>query len=73
MSFSYKPLFKLLIDRNMSAETLRSALGFSFSTMSKMKKGEYVSMEVIDKICNYLHCTVQDILEHVPDAEKEAH
>lgn len=71
MPFSYKRLFKLLIDRNMSAESLRSSLGFSFSTMSKMKKGEYVSMEIIDKICNHLNCSVEDILEHIPDTKKE--
>ncbi|AHF07175.1 helix-turn-helix domain-containing protein [Desulfitobacterium metallireducens] len=67
MSFSFKPLFKLLVDRDMTAEDLRKALGFSFSTMAKMKKGEYVSLEVLDKICNYLHCNLSDVLKHVPD------
>lgn len=66
MSFSYKPLWKLLIDRNMSAEDLRSALGFSFSTMAKMKKCENVSMEILDKICNFLNCKLDDIVEHIP-------
>ncbi len=66
MAFSFKPLWKLLIDRNMSAEDLRKALGFSFSTMSKMKKGEYVSLEVIDRICTYLESPITHIIEHIP-------
>lgn len=66
MAFSFKPLWKLLIDKNMSAEDLRKALGFSFSTMSKMKKGEYVSLEVIDRICTYLESPIVNILEHIP-------
>ncbi len=66
MSFSFKPLWKLLIDRNISAEKLRSELGFSFSTMSKMKKGENVSMDILDKICNYLNCKLSEIVEHIP-------
>jgi len=67
MSFSFKPLWKLLVDRDMTAEDLRSALGFSFSTMAKMKKGENVSMEILDKICNFLNCKLSDIVEHIPN------
>ncbi|KUO66152.1 MAG: XRE family transcriptional regulator [Gracilibacter sp. BRH_c7a] len=69
MSFSFKPLWKQLIDKNMSAEDLRKALNFSFSTMSKMKKGENVSLEVLDRICTYLNCQLQDIVEHIPKKE----
>lgn len=64
---SYKPLFKLLIDRNMTREDLRKPLSMSHATIAKMGKNEYVSLEVIDKICNYLNCRIEDVIEHVKD------
>lgn len=67
MSFSYKPLWKLLIDRDMTKVQLRDALGLSPSTLAKLSKNEYVAMEVLDRICNYLGCRIEDIVEHVPD------
>lgn len=67
MSFSYKPLYKLLVDKEISVETMRKALGFSFSTTTKMKKGENVSLDVLDKICNYLHCGLNDVIEHIQE------
>jgi len=62
--FSYKPLFKLLLDRDMNKEDLRTALGLGRNTIAKMGKGEYVSLEVIDKICSYLKVQPNDVIEH---------
>ena len=67
MSFSFNPLWKLLIDRGMTRENLRVALKLSPSTMAKMGKGENVSMDVLNKICNYLHVKLEDIVEHIPE------
>lgn len=64
LPFSYNKLWKLLIDRSMTKSDLRKAIGISSSTMAKMGKGENVSLDVIDKICNLLNCKVEDILEH---------
>ncbi len=64
---SYKPLFKLLIDKNMTREDLRNPLGISSATFAKMSKNEYVSLETIDKICNYLDCDIADVIEHIKD------
>ena len=64
---SYNPLKKLLIDRKMKPEHLRRALNLSFNTMSHISKDEYVEMQTIDKICNYLNCRVEDVMEHVKD------
>lgn len=64
---SYKPLLKILIDRDMTKEDLRAALSFSPNVVAKFNKNDYVSLEVIDKICNYLDCGITDVIEHVKD------
>ena len=67
MPFSYKPLWKLLIDQDMSKKTLMEITGVSKSTIMKMNKGEYVSMEVIERICATLHCDVSDVVSFVEE------
>lgn len=62
MPFSYKPLWKLLIDKDMSKKALMELTGISKSTVDKMNRGEYVSMEVIDRICNNLHCDISEVV-----------
>ena len=59
---SYKPLFKLLLEKDMTKTQLREAVGFSSATLAKMSKCEYVSLETIENICKYLNCT---LLENV--------
>lgn len=70
MSFSYKPLWKLLIDKEMKKKQLMEAAGISKSTMDKMSRGEPVSLEIIDRICTYFNCGVNDVLEHVREEDK---
>jgi DNA-binding Xre family transcriptional regulator len=60
---SYKPLFKLLLERDMTKTELREAIGFSTSTLAKMSKNEYVSLEIIDNICLYLDCEIEDVMK----------
>ena len=60
---SYKPLFKLLLEKDMTKTQLREAVGFSTSTLAKMSKNEYVSLEIIDNICLYLDCKIEDVVE----------
>ena len=64
--FSYKPLLKLLIDKNMTKTQLREQLGISMATLAKISKNEYVSMDVLDKICTVLNCKIEDVIEHQP-------
>ena len=66
MPFSFNPLWKVLIDKKMTREDLRTALKLSPSTMAKMSKGENVSMEVIHKICEYLNVKLGDVVEFIP-------
>lgn len=63
---SYKPLFRLLLDRDMTKTQLRQAVGFSSATLAKMSKNEYVSLETIDNICKYLNCKIEDVIEFQP-------
>lgn len=70
MSFSYKPLWKLLIDKDMSKKQLMEVTGISKSTMDKMGRSEQVSMDIIDRICSYFHCAINDVIEHVNNGGK---
>lgn len=64
MGFSYDPLWKLLIDKKLTKEEFRKELKTSPATIAKMGKGEYVSLEVIDRICSLFNCEVSDVLQH---------
>ena len=63
MGVSYKKLFKLLIDRNMKKKGLQQKAGLSPATISKLGRDEYVSLEVLVKICHALNADIGDILE----------
>ncbi len=67
MKASYKKLWKLLVDKEMSKVDLQKASGLSSSTMTKLRKGEDVSMEALRKICIALKCNIVDIVEFVDE------
>lgn len=67
MGVTYKKLFKLLIDRNMKKKDLRDLVGIGNSTMTKLSNDENVTIEVMAKICRALDCTIDDVVEIVPD------
>ena len=68
MAASYKKLFKMLIDREMKSKDLAAKAGVSPTTLAKMKKdGATVSSDVLIKICVALGCTIDDILDIVPE------
>lgn len=70
MAASYKKLFKMLIDREMKSKELAILAGISPATLAKMKKdGVTVSSDVLVKICTALECTVNDIMEIIPNTE----
>lgn len=60
---NYKPLWKLLIDREMSKGELRNKTGIAGSTFSKMTNNEKVSLDVLARICVALDCGLDDIVE----------
>ena len=69
MRASYKKLWKLLVDKDMSKGDLHKASGLSSSTMTKLRKGEDVSMEALRKICICLDCNIGDIVECVDESK----
>lgn len=62
MTISYNGLWKMLIDKNMYKKDLATKLNISSATMAKMGKGESVSMDVLQRICEYLQCDIGDIM-----------
>ena len=70
MAVSYKKLFHMLIDRNMTAAELQKEAGYSANISTRMRRDECVSLDSIEKICRVLNCKVDDIVEFVPDEDK---
>ena len=69
MAVSYKKLFHMLIDRNMTAAELQKEAGYSANISTRMRRDEYVSLDSIEKICRVLNCKVDDIVEFIPDED----
>lgn len=69
MGVSYSKLFKLLIDKKMKKKDLIKAAGISPSSMAKLGRDEYVSLEVLAKICNALHVNIGEIVDVIIDKE----
>ena len=63
---SYKPLWRLLVERDMSKCDLRKLAGLAPNTLTKMRKNEEVSMTVLNKICAALGVNYGDIVEYIP-------
>lgn len=71
MKMSYNKLWKLLIDKQMKKSDLRKKAGISSSSLAKLTKDENVTTDVLARICRELNCDVSDIMEFIPDTEKE--
>ena len=68
MAVSYKKLFHLLVDRDMTAVQLQQQAGYSANNTTRLRKNIYISLESVEKICKALDCKVDDIVEFIPDA-----
>lgn len=69
MEVSYKKLWKVLIDKDMKKKDLQAAAGISWASVTKLSKGETVSMEVLIKVCTVLECNIGDIMDLIPAHE----
>lgn len=67
MAISYKRLWKLLIDKDMKKSDLLNATGISRYTINKLNRGDNVTTDVLVKICRVLDCTMDDIMEILPE------
>lgn len=70
MTVSYKKLFHMLIDRDISAAQLQKQAGYSANISTRLRNNSYVSLESMEKICRVLNCKVDDIVEFIPDEEQ---
>lgn len=69
--FSYKKLFKKLIDKDMKNTELMEKAKVSKSTFYKIKNGDNVTTDVLLRICNVLECDISEIVECVNDSSEE--
>ena len=67
MAVCYKKLWKLLIDKDMRKSDLERDAKISHYALGKLSQGKDVSTEVLGKICMTLHCTIDDIMEFIPE------
>ena len=67
MAISYKKLWKLLIDKDMTAVELREKTGIAPNTMTKLRRDEEVSLTVLVKICAVLNVNIGDIMDLIPE------
>ena len=67
MRISYKKLWILLIEKNITPVTLRRDLSIASGTMTKLRKNEEVALSVLLRICDYLDCNICDICDAVRD------
>lgn len=67
MAVSYKKLWKLLIDKDLKKKDLCEMARISPATITKMGKNGHVTTEVLAKICATLNCTIDDIMDVIPD------
>lgn len=62
MAVSYNNLWKMLIDKKLKKTDLINQAKISSSALAKLGRNEYVSLVIIDKICRYLDCNIEDIV-----------
>jgi putative transcriptional regulator len=60
---NYKPLWKKMIDEDISKSELRTKTGIAPSTFTKMSNNEYVALDVLVRICDVMNCGLDDIID----------
>ena len=69
MAVSYKKLWKLLIDKDMKKSELERQSGITHYALGQLTRGKNVSTDVLGKLCATLECTIDDIMEFIPEQE----
>jgi len=68
MKVSYNKLWKLLVDKKMSKADLRRAAEIAPNTLTKMRKDEVVSIDVLLRICDKLDCNIGEMMDVIKEA-----
>jgi DNA-binding Xre family transcriptional regulator len=71
MGVTYKKLWIMLIERNISKPQFREMVDVSPATITKLNRNRYVQMEILEKVCRTLNCSFDDIVELLPESEKK--
>ncbi len=71
MAVSYKKLFHMMIEKEITNVELQQKAGFSANIITRLKRNGYISLESIESICRVMECGVDDILDFVPDNESK--
>lgn len=71
MAVSYNKLWKLLIDKGMNKSQLREKANISTNAIAKLGKSESVSLATLESICGALSCSIEDIMEFIPDVNSK--
>lgn len=71
MNINYNKLWKLMIDQNMNKTQLKNLAHLSTNVIAKLGKNESVSIDTLGKICKALRCNIGDIVDFVPEYDKE--
>lgn len=67
MKISYNKLWKMLIDKNMNKHDLKELAGVSSASIAKLGKGDNITTDVLIKICEAMHCRLEDIMETIDE------
>ena len=62
---SYKKLWIMLVEKDISPAKLRKDLSIATGTMTKLRRNEEVALSVLLRICDYLDCNIGDICDVV--------
>ena len=71
MGISYKKLWVLLIEKDITRAQMRRDLKIATGTMSKLNKGEEVALSVLLRICEYLERDIGDICSVVKPKKED--
>ena len=64
---SYKQLWEKLEEKGISKQTLKNEYDIGYTTIQRMKENKSISLRVLDKFCQILHCKLEEIAEYIPD------
>lgn len=71
MAVSYKPLLHMMIEKDVSNAELMRRARISANIITKIKTGQYISLEKVESICNAMDCTPNEMMEFIDDGEQE--
>ena len=69
MRISYKKLWVMLAEKEMSKQDFREAVGLASGTMTKLNKGQDVAMPILLRICEYFECNIGDICDAMSSSD----